>query len=398
MTVGDALFRWARAEPEGLAEANVPDFHRLSEMVAAVGRIPRRFSIGPEVQRTLAGVAGASAMQTSFPDDGPLMATARNYMIQRLLAHLFSAQGCEACVCGAEGDPMAILLNGLPFVAHDPSEKPPTKINRLTLITEDVLEVVGELANNPLVYALSGLDAGTINTLVPEVIDYSLDVCLYANAAAQAASILLRRDTNALLKLSSIGSASVAGHVGHVAGHAAGHVTAIALVGLAGPWLILLAPIGGFAGRVAARNLARRARYHLLCRREAANLSHAVRLHCLAARDAINGNIAAADAQASQFRDMHLASSGPVQDGVADWLDRLQYIQDYRRLISDRLHRASIDPAVLDPHGGDPIAGAQESLLTCGRVGLHPANVATTAKEIVDATKALHAKMALTLV
>jgi len=166
-----------------------------------------------------------------------------------------------------------------------------------------------------------------------------------------------------------------------------------ALVGLAGPWLIVLAPAAGLAGRAAAKNLVRQARYHLLCRHQIIALENAVRRHCAASRDAVETNITAAKAQADKFRSLHSASSGPVQDCISDWLDRVQHIQDFRRLQADRLHRASNDPAVLDTNGGDPIVVAQESLLTCARVGLHPANVATTTQDVVAASKALVKRM-----
>lgn len=38
LTVGDALYRWARVEPEGFAEADVCSLHRMSELVGAAGQ------------------------------------------------------------------------------------------------------------------------------------------------------------------------------------------------------------------------------------------------------------------------------------------------------------------------------------------------------------------------
>ena len=95
---------------------------------------------------------------------------------------------------------------------------------------------------------------------------------------------------------------------------------------------------------------------------------------------------------------MHVSASGTVKEVTADWLDRLKRLQDFRRLNVDRLHRASNQPDILDVHGGDPVAAAQESLLTCARVGLHPANVAATCDAVVAASHALHHKMKLVIV
>lgn len=200
----------------------------------------------------------------------------------------------------------------------------------------------------------------------------------------------LHRDKYGFLKASSLASSAAAGHLGHIV---AGKLAAVALVGLAGPWLIVLAPAAGLAGRVAAKNLVRRARYHLLCRHEIIALENAVRKHCAASRDAVETNITAAKAQADKFRGLHSASSGTVQDCISDWLDRVQHIQDFRRLQADRLHRASSDPSVLDLHGGDPTVVAQESLLTCARVGLRPSNVAATAQGVVAACQSLLKRM-----
>jgi hypothetical protein len=173
----------------------------------------------------------------------------------------------------------------------------------------------------------------------------------------------------------------------------------VALLGLTGSWAVVHAPVAaGFAGRVAAKTLARRARYAVFCRREVAALNDAVRLHCVASRDALSANIADADAQAGRFREMHAAASGPAQAVVADWLDRLRRIQEFRGLNASRLHRAVTDPSVLDPRGGDPVTAARESLLTCAHVGLHPANVAATTAGIVTASTALEKRMRLTLI
>ena len=401
MTVGDALFRWARVEPEALVDADISALHDTSELLAAAGRLPRRFSLAAEVGRSAANVAAMSLGDMNPVDGSPILGTARAYLIQRLFVHLFDAQGCEAVICGAEADPTAILLNGLQAVVHDPLQGPPARIDRLTFVTQDLLEKMGTLASSPLVLALTGMDAGTLNGLVPgagtlaAAVNEGLEICMYANAAAQAGRMLLRRDGSAMVNLSSLAASSVAGHVGHAAGQAA----AIAVLGLSGSWMVVLAPIAtGFTGRVVAKNLSRRARYHLFCRSQVADLKDAVRTHCIASRDALEANMSAADASAERFRDLHAAASGSVKDCIADWLDRIRQLQAFRRLNTDRFHRASIDPGILDTHGGDPVVAARESLLSAGRVGLHPANVASTAERVVASSAALHRRLGLAVV
>ena len=401
MTVGDALFRWARVEPEGLADADVVGLRGTSELLAAAGRLPKRFGLAAEAGRSAAGVAARSLGEMSPVDGSPLLGTARAYVIQRLFVHLFDAQGCEAAICGAEADPTAILLNGLQAVVHDPVQGPPARIDRLTFVTKDLTDKMGALASNPLVFALTGMDAGTLNGLVPGAgtlagaVNEGLEICIYAKAAAQVGRMLLRRDGGAMVNLASLATTSVAGHVGPVAGQAA----AIAVFGLTGSWMVVLAPIAtGFTGRVVAKSLARRARYHLFCQSQVADLKDAVRSHCIASRDLLEANMNAADAGAGRFREMHAAASGPVKDCIADWLDRIQQLQAFRRLNTDRFHRASIDPGILDPQGGDPVVAAQESLLSAGRVGLHPANVASTAGRVVESSAALHRRLGLAVV
>ena len=398
MTVGDALFRWARVEPEGLADADIAALHDTSELLAAAGRLPRRFSLAAEAGRSAANVAAMSLGDMDPVNGSPLLVTARAYLIQRLFVHLFDAQGCEASICGAEADPTAILLNGLQAVVHDPLQGPPTRIDRLTFVTQDL---TNKMQSSPLVFALTGMDAGTLNGLVQgagtlaTAVSEGLEICMYANAAAQAGRMLLRRDGDAMVNLASLATTSVAGHVGQVAGHAA----AIAVFGLAGSWMVVLAPIAtGFTGRVVAKNLARRARYHLFCRDQVGDLKEAIRSHCIASRDALGANISAAEASANRFRDMHAAASGPVKDCIADWMDRIQQLQAFRRLNTDRFHRASIEPAILDPREGDPVVAARESLLSAGRVGLHPANVASTAERVVASIEALHRRLGLAVV
>ncbi len=401
LTVGDALFRWARVEPEGFAEADVCNLRQMSELVGAAGRIPSRFGVLAEARRSAAAVGVMSLDDVQTDSSGPVLATARNYVMQRLLTHLFNAQGCEAAVCGAEADPAAIFLNGLQAVVHDPNERVPTKIDRLTFFTQDMVDKLGNLQFSPLVYPLMGLDAVGLNGLLPgadvvgTVLNEATEVCYYANAVAQAGRILLQRDVSALANIASLASSSIAGHVGHVAGKAA----AAAALGLTGSWLVVLAPVvAGFTGRVVAKTLVRRARYHLLCRREVGVLGDAIRQHCIASRDSIEANIGIAEADAKRFREMHATAIGPVKDCIEDWLERAHHLNDFRRVSADRFHRAVTNPGVLDPHGGDPIAAAHESLLAGGRVGLHPANVATTAEGVVAAVKSLQHKMRLVIV
>ncbi len=324
--------------------------------------------------------------------------------MQRLIAHLFDAQGCEAMICGAEANPTAILLNGLQAIVHDPKEEPPSKIEKLTFVTQDIVEKLGNLQSHPLIFPLIGLDTVALYGLLPgpdvvgTALNEAFEVCFYANAAAQASRILLHRDISALANLASLASSSVAGHVGHIAGKATA-VAAVAAVGLSGSWLVVLAPVAaGFTGRVVAKNFARRARYRLLCSREVAALNDAIRQHCLASRDALEANIAMTETAIHRFREMHATATGTVKDCVEDWLERSHHLQAFRRVNADKFHRAGSNPSILDPHGGDPIAAAHESLLAGGRVGLHPANVGTSAERIVEAVQALQRKMQLAIV
>lgn len=397
MTIGDAIFRWARVEPEALAEAEVVELQRTSDLVAAAGRLPKRFSLGLEATRSAANLT-LTDLPWPVTETAPALAT--SYLMQRLVGHLFNAQDCEAQICGLEADPGAMLINGLSGIVPDPRLGPPEVIDRLTFITEDLARRSFELQNNPLVCVLSGFNQDMLasslpggNAILPTLFE-GLEVVRYANAAAQAGRMLLRRDAGGIMNVASLASTSVAGHIGGAAGYAA-----FAALGLTGSWLFVLAPLAtSFAGRIAAKNLARRARFHFLCRHEVEALNNAVRHHCLASRDALQANMAIADSDAVRFRDMHGAASGTVKDCIEDWLQRMALLSDFRRLNADRFHRASLDPGILDPVGGDPLAAAQESLLSCGRVGLHPANVAATAEAVVAASQALGRKLQIAVI
>lgn len=269
-TVGDVLFRWARTEPDALAEADVPAAGHVSAILAATGRLPRRLGIAVDLHLA----AGAY-----YP---------RAYMLSRLVAHMHEAQGCEAAIAYAGDDPPCVMVNGLDFVVQDPATGPPSAIERLTLIPQDILARAVNIANHPLAYALAGITSSTLADILPafgmaeSLLFTGLNISICANAAAQAGRLVMRQDTDALLKLSGVVTTAAAGHIGHVAGQAA----AVALFGLAGSWMVVLAPIaGGVAGRVAARNLARGARLLLFCRSEVAALHDAIGRHCAARAD-----------------------------------------------------------------------------------------------------------------
>jgi len=387
-TVGDALFQWARVEPEAFADADVGNLHWTSELVGAVGRPPKRFSMLREARLAATSLAVDAVNDVHLDPDIGFTGAVRTYVQQQLIAHLFSAQGCEAALAGTESDPRQFVLNGIPAAVHDPDGPPPTKLDRLTFFTQKIVHLTAGLQNDPFAFPLD-LDTTTL------ALGQFAEICCYVNAAAQATRILWQRDTSSIMQVASLASSGIAGHVGHIAGKAA----AIAAFGLTGSWMIVLAPVAaGFTGRVVAKNLARRMRYHWLCRREVDTLNNAVRQHCLASRDAINTNIRTADSAMRRFRELRANSAGPIQDCIEDWLDRGKHVQDYRQVHADRFHRASSDPSILDPHDSDPIAAAQESLLLGGRAGLHPANVAPTAKDVVAALQALNRKMRLAVV
>jgi len=283
---------------------------------------------------------------------------------------------------------------------HDPDGPPPTNLDRLTFFTHTATHLAYGLENNPLAFPLD-LDPTILNSVLPGAgdmdvaFDHFAEICCYVNVAAQATRILWQRDTAAIMQFASLASSGIAGHIGHIAGKAA----AIAALGLTGSWMIVLAPVAaGFTGRVVAKNLARRIRYHWLCRSEVDDLNNAVRQHCLASRDVINANIRTADSGMRRFRELRANSAEPIQDCIEDWLERGKHVQDYRQVHADRFHRAGSNPSILDPHGGDPIAAAQESLLLGGRAGLHPANVASTANDVVAALQALSRKMRVAVV
>ncbi len=392
-TVGDVLFRWARTEPDALQEAEISSAARLSEIVAATGRLPKRLGLGIDFQR--AASAGTAALGANLQFDP------RTYLLSRLVAHLHEAQGCEASIGWAGDDPTWVLINGLGFVVQDPSAGPPSYVEQLTLVPQDLFARAANLAGNPLVYAISGITSSALADILPpigmaeDILFTGLQLSAYASAAAQAARLILRQDTDGLLKLSSFVGTAAAGHLGHVAGQAA----AVALFGLAGSWMVVLAPIAsGVAGRAIARNFARRARFVILCRKEVSALQDAIRHHCAASRDVLEANIQSTTTQSERFSGLYQAADGPAKATIADWLQRVEHIQTYRKLIASRLDRAIHSPTALDRRDGDPLAAAHESLLICARSGVHPANVRETSQSLVAASLQLQQRMSLALI
>ncbi len=380
VTIGDMLFRWARTEPDALHEARIPDLTRVSDIVAATSRLPKRFSMLTDAGRAVAA------------------SSARTYLLYRLVAQIHDAQGCEAAIGWAGSDPTWILINGLSFVVQDPSAPPTPTPERLTLVAQDIFQGI---TNNPLVYQLVGVTSTWLSGflpafgVIPDMLLVGAQLSTYAVAAAQATSLLMRHDTGELVKLASFASVAGADHLGHWAGHAAG----IALFGVAGSWMVILAPIAaGLAGRVMARNVARRARFKLFCNGEMAALHNAIGRHCTTARDVLEGNIQSSTVQTKRFVTMHQEANPKIKAIISDWLQRIEHIQSYRRLIASRLHRAISDPLTLDQRDNDPFAAAHEALLTCARLGIHPANVAAESKELVDACERLQKKMSLALI
>jgi hypothetical protein len=166
--------------------------------------------------------------------------------------------------------------------------------------------------------------------------------------------------------------------------------------------------VGGSAGgldaytrllrHLPADNLARRARFTLFCRKEVAALPDAISRHCAASRDVLEGNMRSTRAQADRLAGMHEGASGKTKAVITDWLDRIDHIQSYRKLVANRLHRAVSDPTALDQRDGDAFGAAQESLLICARAGVHPANIADASKELVAASERLQRKMSVALI
>jgi hypothetical protein len=393
VTIGDVLFRWARTEPDSLMEADVPGATHLSDILRATGRLPRRFGFSGDLAR--AALAESAAVNNYLPWD------VRGYLLNRLVAHIHEAQGCEAVIGWSGDSPEWLLINGLGFAVQDPDADPPTLIERLTLVPQDFFSKAFNLTQSPFVYSLMGVSSSMLGGLLPgpgaaiDMLWSGLQVSTYAVAAAQAARIALKRDTDAITKLASLGSAAAASHFGLVAGHAAG----LALFGVAGSWLVILAPIAtSAAGGVLARNFARRARFRLMCRNEVIALHAAISLQCTASRDVLERNILTTKEQALRFIEMRQTATPQAQVVVANWLERIEHIQSYRMLVASRLHRAVADPGTLDQRDGDPLAAAYESLLICARAGIHPANVVDTSKGLVAAGQALQKKMSLALI
>ena len=383
LTVRDMLFRWARTEPASLDEADIPEVRTVSAILAATGRLPRRLGMLTDLQGMAKGL------------------TQRSYLLSRFAAHLCDGQGYEACIQSNGDDPIDLVVNGLDFAVQDPDESPPTVLERLTFMAQDVAGQANDLIGSPLAFALPGVTGDVLSRLLPSFgmaqgsLTEVLNLCSYAHTSAQGVGILLRKDWNAILRLGSMTSSVAAGHMGQLAGHAA----VAALLGVTGSWVLVLAPIaGGFAGRVAGRNLARRARYRLFCSAEVAAVRTAISRHCRASEEVLKANIAAARVRQERFMGLHTQAEGPAKVVVADWLDRLEGIQSYRKLAASRLDRAAGEPLILDRRDGDILTAAQESLLLGARTGVHPANVSQTAGQLAAACTALHRKMSHALV
>lgn len=379
LTVGDMLFRWARVEPEALDESGIIYLKQVSDLFGVVGKLPKRFSLCDESVRSAEQIAASDLATTYFE--------------QRFAGQIFHAQGCEASICGASSA-SDVLLNGLQAVVHKSDDNPPTKIEKITIITNKILEKSVNLECNPLVYVISSLDSfmsdGNLGGEFFAGLNGLVDIALFANAAAHAGQIILKRDKLAAMNMASLASTSLAGHFGAIAGAAA----TTAIIGATGSWLMVLTPVAAsFGGRVVVKNLARRARYYLFCRQEEQGLRTALEKHCLASRDALHGNINLAARDAEKFKHLRASANDTMKICIDDWLDRLDHIQQVRRVNADRFHRAISDPTTLDHQDGDIMTSAQESILGGARAGLLPANVHSTTKEVVDAIQALHHKM-----
>jgi hypothetical protein len=379
LTIGDMLFRWARVEQEALDESGFTYLKQVSDLFGAVGKLPKRFSLFDESVR--------SAEQIVASD------LATMYVEQRIAGQIFQAQGCEASICGASSA-TDVLINGLQAVVHNSDDSLPTKIEKITIVTNKVLEKSVNLQNNPLVCVIANLgDFMSGQNLGDEFfagLNGLVNIALFANAAAHAGQIILKRDKLAAMNIASLASTSLAGHFGAVAGAAA----TTALIGATGSWLIVLAPVAAsFGGRVVIKNVARRARYYLFCRQEEQALRTALAKHCIASRDALHGNIEIAARDAEKFKHFRASATDTMRICIDDWLDRLEHIQQVRRVNADRFHRAVSDPTTLDHQDGDILTAAQESILGGARAGLLPANIHSTTKEVVDTILALHRKM-----
>ena len=205
LTVGDMLFRWARTEPVALDEAGLSEVRTVSAILAATGRLPRRLGMATDLHRIARG------------------ATSRSYLLSRFAAHLCDAQGYEAAIQFSGDDPTQVLVNGLDFAVQDPGEPPPTQFDCLTFLVQGAAGWTEQLVENDLICVLPGITGGVLGGLLPslggapDLLGESLALCSYAHASAQAIGIVLRNDTDAILRLGSMTSSALAGHAGHFA-------------------------------------------------------------------------------------------------------------------------------------------------------------------------------------
>ena len=403
MTVGDALFRWARIEPEAVHDADLRSLKKMSEVVGSIGRLPDRLGVGAEMRRSGATVALEEFNDVVYSPSLVGYAASelvRKYQLNKVVVSLFDAQGAETRVCADENDDELMMVNGLRAVVHDPTDGIPARFERLTFVVQELYDRSVQLSSVANVLPITGLASDVLSELIPSVdisdlLPGALAVLSYANIAAQTGRLLLTRDNDGILKLGSLVSGGVVGHVGHGVASA----VTIAVLGATGSWALILAPLAaGYAGRVAAKSLIRQARMKIFCRRELTALEDAVRGHCKATSDCLEANMRLADRQMDEFRALHASATGTTKDVIELWLERLAELREFRSLHVKRLGRASVTPVTLDPQGADHVIAAQESLLISARVGLHPMNVTSTTQAVVSASQALRRRMAVAVI
>lgn len=367
LSVGDLLYDAFRIDPlavEGIdfaRAADLSDILRLAHFSEGLSELSARAQAGN-------------------------IAQLQGYVAERVAAHALLASGADVSFPATSNQPgWDLLVNGEPFQVKCLAT--PAGVHEHFARYPDIPVITnGELAQffvgDGRVTALGffnhhDVEAVTRQTLdgAADLLDLQIPLITGAIASARAGFAVLNKESDPLTALKAMTIGVVAGAGGAKGGALAAGV-ALGLLGVAGGWVSIIAPVfggiigfkgGGLAGSLLKKNL--------LCRIETAALRTATQDFSREAARVIS----AMTASSARFRARVAAM--PEGEGVfagamkADWLKRVDRELDRRRFYRGRLTSAAEDPRSIELSAHDPRIHAMQVMWAAARGGVLEANV-----------------------
>ena len=262
---------------------------------------------------------------------------------------------------------------------------------------------ISVIANSELASAFDGDDRVTIlgfsheeviattnKTLdaAADLLDLEIPMIATAVGVARAGIAVLRSESD-LARALGAASVGVAAGIGGGKGGAIAAGAALGLVGVAGGWPAIIAPVfGSILGYRGGRLVGDQLKRSILCRAEATHLNEATKDFARQAARVLAGMVSSSEAFRERVSAMADTDFDFAQTIKADWLRRIDREIDRRQFYWGRLAAAAEDPRSIDPSTREPRALALRVMWAAAQGGVLLANVRIAAEGLRAAVTA----------